>query len=328
MMRFPGELSSARPTGGSGCDYCGLPLPSSLWGTAAGEPDGPRYCCVGCRVAAAVTQEKGDAGAARWTLVKLGFAGFFAMNVMMFTMVLWSEDVATARRSTRGFRKLSQGFFATWRWRLRRGPVPAGRPLLENAAEGLKRRVLSTDLLLLSGVVASYLYSAISVLRGHGHIYFEVGCVIHPGDGGPLAGSGRPRASERITGCVGTPAADQVRTIRGGRELLIPREELKLGDGIRILPGDRIPSDGRIVKGLRPSMSNSLRVKAGRPISRLAPPFFGGTLNVEGAVIIELTAAASEGTVQRLIRGQLERLPERPLRGGWPNAFRPGSSSL
>jgi heavy metal translocating P-type ATPase len=321
MTRSPGELSSARPTVRSGCDYCGLPLPSSLWGTAAGEPDGPRYCCVGCRVAAAVTQEKGDAGAARWTLVKLGFAGFFAMNVMMFTMVLWSEDVYGPTEHTR----LSETLTGIFRYLAMAFAAPVlfllGRPLLENAAEGLKRRVLSTDLLLLSGVVASYLYSAISVLRGHGHIYFEVGCVILilVMVGRWLEAAGRVRANESLD-ALERLLPDQVRTIRGGRELLIPREELKLGDRIRILPGDRIPSDGRIVKGTT-AVDEQLVTGESRPAHKSAgAAVFGGTLNVEGAVIIELTAAASEGTVQRLIRavnearaqkGRYERLAER-----------------
>jgi cation transport ATPase len=37
---------------------------------------------------------------------------------------------------------------------------------------------VSTDLLLLLGVAASYGYSLVSVLRGHGHVYFEVGCMV------------------------------------------------------------------------------------------------------------------------------------------------------
>ncbi len=76
------------------CDYCGLPLPKPLWGGAARDMDtaSPAYCCFGCRFAASVTSDRGDEGAARWTLTRLGLAIFLTMNVMVFTLVLWSYD--------------------------------------------------------------------------------------------------------------------------------------------------------------------------------------------------------------------------------------------
>src|SRR4051794_39492324 len=50
------------------------------------------YCCFGCRFAAAVTRSRGEEGAAAWTLARLGLAIFLTMNVMVFTMALWTQD--------------------------------------------------------------------------------------------------------------------------------------------------------------------------------------------------------------------------------------------
>ena len=44
-------------------------------------------------MAAAIVQEKGEAGAARGMLTRLGLSIFFSMNVMAFTMALWTTDV-------------------------------------------------------------------------------------------------------------------------------------------------------------------------------------------------------------------------------------------
>ena len=79
----------------SGCDYCGLPLPRPLFGGRSDPPadEGPRYCCFGCRIADGIAREKGEVGAARALLTRLGLGLFFAMNVMVFTLVLWSFDV-------------------------------------------------------------------------------------------------------------------------------------------------------------------------------------------------------------------------------------------
>src|SRR6476660_5111870 len=67
------------------CDFCGLPIYS------AANTAEPRYCCYGCRFAASVTAAEGDEGQARWAMTRLGLAIFFWMNVMVFTMLLWSQ---------------------------------------------------------------------------------------------------------------------------------------------------------------------------------------------------------------------------------------------
>src|SRR5262249_54248023 len=97
VHRLHSPLANSCPQGGyrqpamsDACDYCGLPAPPPLWGTA--EVVGPRYCCFGCRFAAAVTRARGEEGATTWTLARLGLAIFLTMNVMVFTMALWTQD--------------------------------------------------------------------------------------------------------------------------------------------------------------------------------------------------------------------------------------------
>ncbi len=75
------------------CDYCGLPLSQPIWGIDAPPARATEaYCCFGCRFAAAVTSEGGNEAEARWMLTRLGVAVFLSMNVMVFTLVLWSYD--------------------------------------------------------------------------------------------------------------------------------------------------------------------------------------------------------------------------------------------
>jgi len=102
------------------CDFCGLPLSDGepvrdgVRGLAGGEltdshrgrdshllaggrravADAPRYCCQGCRFAASVTQASGEAGRMRGLMIRLGLSLFFSMNVMAFTMYLWTQDEA------------------------------------------------------------------------------------------------------------------------------------------------------------------------------------------------------------------------------------------
>ena len=76
------------------CDYCGLPITATApSGGPSDSAHGASYCCFGCRFAAAIAQEKGEAAQVRWRLTQLGLAIFFTMNVMVFTLVLWTQDI-------------------------------------------------------------------------------------------------------------------------------------------------------------------------------------------------------------------------------------------
>ena len=317
------------------CDYCGLPLGRPLWRRATAqrrkdETDAsttaiggkvPHYCCVGCRIAAAVTNETGEAGAIRWTLVKLGFAGFFAMNVMMFTMALWSSDVYGPQEQT----EFSEIVTSLLRYLTMLFALPVlfllGQPLVENAIEAAKRRTLSTDFLLLAGVLAAYGYSAISVFRGDGPIYFEVGCAILVlvMAGRWLEATGRMRATHALD-ALEHFLPRSARVLRNCQETIIPLADLDGSETVRVLPGERFPSDGRIIQGST-SVDQQLVTGESWPVSRsLRDTVCGGTLNLDGAVVMKLTAAPSAGTISRLIaavhaarnsKGRYERLAER-----------------
>jgi|GEM_PF-5357140 len=73
------------------CDYCHLPVAD------VGADAGPRFCCFGCRLASEITGRSGAEGEATWTLARLGLAIFLSLNVMMFTMALWTQDLYDAR---------------------------------------------------------------------------------------------------------------------------------------------------------------------------------------------------------------------------------------
>ncbi|MCA8996595.1 MAG: hypothetical protein KDA80_06415, partial [Planctomycetaceae bacterium] len=155
----------------SACRYCGLPVPEPIWDRSAPAQQGSAYCCYGCRFAHAVTQESGEEGAARWTLTQLGLAIFFSMNVMVFTIALWAYNGSHAAPD----QQMAQSLADLFRHICLLMSLPVlfllGRPLLENALEQIRQRVFSTDLLLVGGVIASFVYSVISVWSGRGEIY-------------------------------------------------------------------------------------------------------------------------------------------------------------
>ena len=307
------------------CDYCELPLPASWSRVAEAEPaDQERalYCCLGCRLAASIVAEKGEDGLPRAMLARLGLSIFFSMNVMAFTMALWTTDVYQTTNVPTILATTLNGLF---RYLVLLFSLPVlfmlGVPLFEHAWNGLRRGILSTDWLLASGVAAAFAFSFLSVFRGIGPIYFEVGCVILVLTtlGRWLESTGQRKASAALDALTKL-LPDQVRRIRDNHEQLVARQEIQVDDRLRVLPGERFPADGRVVCH---SALVDEQVLTGESLPVLKQPgarILGGTLNLDGDITIQLTEVGDQGTLARVIemvrraresKGHYERLAER-----------------
>ena len=81
----------------------------------------------------------------------------------------------------------------------------------------------------------------------------------------------------------------------------IPATEVKLGDNIRILPGENIPVDGEIIKGTS-SIDQSVMTGESLPIDKtVGDEVFCGTTNMFGAIDIKATSLSKNSSLQKLI---------------------------
>ncbi|HVW37410.1 MAG TPA: cation-translocating P-type ATPase [Pirellulales bacterium] len=305
------------------CDYCGLPSPHSWFAAREREENEPAYCCYGCRFAAEVAGQKGERGQSNWMLARLGVAIFLTINVVMFTMALWSQDVyAAAGESASSFAQSLDSLFRYLSLLLSLAVLYLlGAPLAQGAWQSLRAGVPSTDPLLVLGVAASYVYSAVSTFRGQGQVYFEVGCVVLVMTtlGRWLEATGKLRATEALDALEKLlPSEARVLSDRGERRVAI--EELRPGDRIRVLAGERFAADGRIVRG-RAAVDEQIFTGESQPaIKEPSDAVLSGTLNLDGELVIEVTAAASAGALKRLVaavhearqtKGDYQRLADR-----------------
>jgi len=289
------------------CAHCGLPLPRRWFGTgaaASAEGQGPAYCCFGCRFADAIAHERGGQSSANRTLTRLGLAIFFTMNVMAFTMALWTTDVYPIEGT--GQAGLIATFHGLFRHLVLLCAMPVlfllGWPFWENAIAEVRRGVFSTDLLLGTGVAASFAYSTASVMRGVGPVYFEVGCVVlvMVTLGRWLEATGKLKASDALDR-LARLMPDRVRRVKGGTEEEVDRSAITTGDMLRVLEGERIPADSRIFRGLAFVDEQVLTGESTPALRQPGDPVLGGTLNLDGDLLVEVTAAGPEGTLARLI---------------------------
>ena len=97
-------------------------------------------------------------------------------------------------------------------------------------------------------------------------------------------------------------APTQGRIIRDGKEIIIPAEEIKQGDVIRILPGEAIPVDGIIISG-ETSVDQSVMTGESIPVDKsVNDEVFSGTINCFGSIDIKATKVGKNSSLQKLIQ--------------------------
>lgn len=97
-------------------------------------------------------------------------------------------------------------------------------------------------------------------------------------------------------------APTQGRRLKDGKEEMIPAEEIRHGDVLRILPGETIPVDGKILTG-ETSVDQSIMTGESLPVDKeVGEDVFCGTINCFGAIDITATKVGEDSSLQKLIR--------------------------
>ena len=92
------------------------------------------------------------------------------------------------------------------------------------------------------------------------------------------------------------------RVIRGGTEEILPSEEIKVGDRIRVLPGETVAVDGVIISG-QTSVNQAVMTGESLPVDK-APgdEVASGTVNQFGAFEMRALKVGEDSSIQRMIR--------------------------
>lgn len=92
------------------------------------------------------------------------------------------------------------------------------------------------------------------------------------------------------------------RVITGGKETAVPAEAVKVGDLLRVLPGETIPVDGEIVSG-QTSVNQAVMTGESLPVGKgVGDEVSSGTVNQFGAFEMKATKVGEDSSIQRMIR--------------------------
>ena len=92
------------------------------------------------------------------------------------------------------------------------------------------------------------------------------------------------------------------RVLRDGQDLIIPAEQVQVGDLLRVLPGEGVPVDGVIVSG-QTSINQAVMTGESLPVDKtVGDEVSSGTVNQFGAFEMRATKVGEDSSIQRMIR--------------------------
>ncbi|WP_449622033.1 heavy metal translocating P-type ATPase [Robertmurraya sp. Marseille-Q9965] len=95
---------------------------------------------------------------------------------------------------------------------------------------------------------------------------------------------------------------EEALVVTNGIEKITAVADLKIGDLILVKPGERVPSDGRIIKG-QTHVDEAAITGESIPVSKgTDEDVYAGTVNLNGSITVEITKASTETLFQKIIQ--------------------------
>ncbi|MDD4286760.1 MAG: heavy metal translocating P-type ATPase [Candidatus Peribacteraceae bacterium] len=177
----------------------------------------------------------------------------------------------------------------------------------------LKMKTFTMDSLIAIGTSTAYFYSLLnfiiatverrSLLGETQNLYFEVAALLITFVllGKWLEARAKGRTSEAIEKLMGlTPKT--ARVLRAGQPTDVPIEQVQVGDTIIVRPGEKIPVDGLVTRGLS-SVDESMLTGESIPAEKKeGDRVFGATLNQHGSIEFTADRIGAETALARIIR--------------------------
>ncbi|MGZ4125745.1 MAG: heavy metal translocating P-type ATPase [Actinomycetota bacterium] len=178
----------------------------------------------------------------------------------------------------------------------------AGWPFLRAAAVRARSRSANMDTLIAVGTLSAYVYSVWALFRGE-ELYFDSSAVIIAFLllGRWLEARARGRAGQAIKRLLEL-GAREARVLRNGKELRVPVDAVKPGWILKVLPGEKIPTDGRVVEGAS-AVDESMLTGESVPVEKsVGDDVAGATVNRDGVLVVEATRVGQDTALAQIVR--------------------------
>jgi Cu+-exporting ATPase len=193
--------------------------------------------------------------------------------------------------------------------------VWCGWPFFVRGIESLRSGWLNMFTLIGLGTGAAYLYSMLATVApgvfpasmhdAHGlvPVYFEAAAVIVALVllGQVLELRAREKTGGAIRALLDLAPKTALRVLKDGKTETVPLTEVKVGDILRVRPGDKIPIDGTVIEG-RSAVDESMLTGEPVPVEKTdGDAVTGGTLNGSGSFDMRVDRTGAETTLSQVV---------------------------
>ncbi|MCR9846925.1 heavy metal translocating P-type ATPase [Vibrio antiquarius] len=237
-------------------------------------------------------------------LYRLGIAGLATMQVMMLAVALYLEVFGDLEPEFKNYFRWVSLIFAT--------PVLlySALPFYLNAWRSIKGRTLGMDVPVSIALIFAYVASLIATVTEKGEVFFEsismftffllVGRFLEM------------RARRKAAAASGNllKLIPAIATTLDGEQ--IPVKTLKVGDRIRVLPGEHIPADGKVISGRIHIDESMLTGESVHVVKREGDAVYAGTLNGDESFELEVMSCKADSMISNIVRLQDEAQHSKP----------------
>ena len=223
---------------------------------------------------------------------RLGVAGLFTMQVMMLAVGLYFGVFEGIDEQTEEYFRWISLFLTT--------PVIgySAQPFLFSAIRSVRALQPNMDVPVSLAIFGAFFASLYATVSGTGEIYFESVSMFTflLLIGKFLEFRARSKAAEISNNLLKyTPLSSTLISADGDKN--IPAKHLNVGDRVRILPGEMVPTDCKLVQGST-SVSEAMLTGEQKPVSKTpGDMLLAGTINHDGSVEAEVSARLNDSTL-------------------------------
>ncbi len=180
----------------------------------------------------------------------------------------------------------------------------AGWPFHRAAAANARHGVATMDTLISVGTLAAWTWSTVVLSAGLStSVYFDTAGAITALIllGRYLEARAKRRSGDAIRKLLEL-GAKEARVLRDGTEVLVPVEEVAVGDRFVVRPGDKVATDGTVVSGTS-AVDQSMLTGESVPVE-VGPgdAVAGATVNASGRLVVEATRVGSSTALAQIAR--------------------------
>ena len=191
----------------------------------------------------------------------------------------------------------------------------AGWPFFARGWVSFRTRQLNMWSLISVGVAAAFLYSLAATLapgafpttfveHGRVGVYYEAAAVIVSLTllGQLLELRARSKTSAAIRALLDLAPKTARRLKADGADEDVPISELHVGDRVRVRPGEKVPTDGKVLEG-RSHIDESMLTGEPVPVEKSAgDAVIGATQNANGALLVEVTRVGGDTLLSQIVQ--------------------------